>query len=61
MGMKDLIDYAVSNGLSVVIICYFLFRDWKYNSTLIQLMCELKECIDKFNNTLDKEAQRHVS
>ena len=38
--MKDIIDLIVSNGIAVVIVGYFLYKDYKFNGQLISLMQE---------------------
>ena len=38
--MNDFIDLIVSNGLAVVIVGYFLYKDYKFNGQLISLMQE---------------------
>lgn len=43
--MGDIVDLIVSNGMSVVIIAYFLFKDWKINSEMLTLLNELKALI----------------
>lgn len=32
--MNDIVDLIVSNGMSVVIIAYLLFSDYKFNDNL---------------------------
>lgn len=43
--MSDIVELIVSNGMSVVIIAYFLFKDWKINSEMLTLLNELKALI----------------
>ena len=38
--MKDIIDIIVSNGLAVVIVGYFLYKDYIFNGQLITFMQE---------------------
>lgn len=42
-----LVEQIVTNGVGVVIIAYFIYRDNKYTMELIELMTELKELIKK--------------
>ena len=60
MAFKDFVDYAVQNGLSVIIICYFLFKDYKQTNTIISLMCELKNCISEFKELLNNLKGKEV-
>lgn len=52
--MKEIMDLIISNGMAVAIIAYFIYKDNKINTTMITLMVELKECISKFNERLEK-------
>lgn len=40
--MNDLVNLIVSNGLAVVIIAYFLYKDYKFNEQMITLLGEVK-------------------
>lgn len=42
-----LVESIVTNGVGVVIIAYFIYRDNKYTMELIGLMTELKNLISK--------------
>lgn len=43
--------------MSVVIIGYFLFRDWKYNGALIELMTELRGLITELKGVTHNGAE----
>lgn len=43
--MNELIELIVSNGLSVVIIGYFLYKDYKFNDQIISVLGEMKEVL----------------
>lgn len=47
--VQQLVELITTNGMSIVIIAYFLWRDYKYNSQLILLMSELKQLIQALN------------
>lgn len=51
----QLIEQIVTNGVGVVIIAYFIYRDNKYTMELIELMTELKELIKKLTKDEDKD------
>lgn len=50
-----LIESIVTNGVGVVIIAYFIYRDNKYTMELIGLMTELKNLISKLTTEGDNE------
>lgn len=43
--MNDLINMIVSNGVAVVIVAYFLYKDYKFNGQLVELMQEIREVL----------------
>lgn len=44
--MNDIVNLAVNNGIAVVVVAYFLFRDWKYNADMIVILNEIKTMIE---------------
>lgn len=45
--MKDLVDIAVNYGMSVLIVVYFIFRDYKFNIELVRSLQAIKDAIIK--------------
>ena len=43
--MTDLVNLIVSNGMSVVIIAYFLFKDYRFNENITGILTEIKEVL----------------
>ena len=43
--MEDIINLIVSNGMSVVIIAYFLFKDYRFNGSITAILAEIKEVL----------------
>lgn len=43
--MNELINMIVSNGVAVVIVAYFLYKDYKFNGQLVELMQEIREVL----------------
>lgn len=54
----QLIEQIVTNGVGVVIIAYFIYRDNKYTMELIELMTELKDLIKKLTRE-DKDDEKN--
>lgn len=48
--MEQLINLIVSNGMAVVIVAYFLFKDAKFNNQIIEVLGELKELMAVIKN-----------
>lgn len=43
--MEEFVSLIVSNGMSVVIIAYFLFKDYKFNGSITEILTEIKEVL----------------
>lgn len=43
--MEEMVNLIVSNGMSVVIIAYFLYKDYKFNDQIINVLTEVKEIL----------------
>ena len=43
--VKELADLAVNYGLAVLIVVYFLFRDYKFNIKLVESLQAIKDAI----------------
>lgn len=47
MTIQDVINLLVNNGLSLGITAYFLYRDYKFNDSLIKTLSALEQSVDK--------------
>ena len=45
MNMNDLVTLISTNGMSVIIIAYFLYKDYKFNDQIISVLSEVKEVL----------------
>ena len=43
--MEEIVNLIVSNGMSVVIIAYFLYKDYKFNANITSILTEIKEVL----------------
>lgn len=43
--MSDIIDMAISNGIGVACIVYFMFRDYKFMDTMQKTLDSLNESV----------------
>lgn len=58
--MKDLVDIAVNYGMSVLIVVYFIFRDYKFNIKLVESLQAIKDAIIDFEKR-EKEKDQEAS
>lgn len=52
MGLEQVIQLITTYGMSVVIIAYFLFKDYKFNENITKLLSEVKEVLTVMKETL---------
>lgn len=43
--MEEMVNLIVSNSMSVVIIAYFLYKDYKFNDAITNVLGEIKEVL----------------
>lgn len=43
--METFVNLIVTNGMSVVIIAYFLYKDYRFNSSITSNLTEIKEVL----------------
>lgn len=56
--MEDLVNLIVNSGVTVVIIAYFMFRDYKFMNQLQQTLTTLVDTVNTLKDVLrleDKE------
>lgn len=52
MLMSDVVNLIVSNGLAVVIVGYFIIKDWKTATSQIEMMNQLNALMGKIEGVL---------
>lgn len=50
--MQDIVNLIVQNGLAVVIVGYFIFKDYKFNGQLVNLMQQVNSTLQILNDKL---------
>lgn len=54
---EDIVNLFVNNGVAVAVICYFMFRDFKFQETLQKTLQTLVDTVDALKETLEKEGE----
>ena len=44
--MNDIVNLIINSSTSVVIIAYFIFRDYKWNTKLIETLTKIEKILD---------------
>ena len=52
--MSDIINMLVNNGVAVVIVAYFIYKDNKFNDTLVKSLTEITTTLKNMNVELGK-------
>lgn len=52
--MSDIINMLVNNGVAVVIVAYFIYKDNKFNDTLVKSLTEITTTLKSMNIELSK-------
>lgn len=58
--MDDIVNLIVSNGIGVACITYFMFRDWKFMSTMQETLVALRESLDVIEKFLIEEKKKNA-
>ena len=48
--MENIVNLIVSNGLGVVLVGYFIFKDYKFNEQIINVLGEVKEVLTELKS-----------
>lgn len=43
--MNEIVNIIASNGMAVAIVAYFLYKDYKFNGQIIEVLGEIKEVL----------------
>ncbi len=47
--MNDIVNLIINSSTSVVIIAYFIFRDYKWNNKLVETLTKIETILDDMN------------
>ena len=52
--MNDIVNLIINSSTSVVIIAYFIFRDYKWNQQLFATLTKIETILDEMNSSNKK-------
>lgn len=52
IGMNDIVNLIVNNGIAVVVVAYFMIRDYKFNNELIKTMTQIQDNLQSITNKM---------
>lgn len=47
MTIQELVKLCMDNGLTIILVAYFLLKDWKFNESILGVLGEIKEVLAK--------------
>lgn len=47
--MNDIVNLIINSSTSVVIIAYFIFRDYKWNNKLVESLTKIETLLEDIN------------
>lgn len=50
--MSEIVDLMVNNGIAVVVVGYFLFRDYKFNQELVGTLAKISAHMENMSERL---------
>lgn len=60
MDISELVNLCINSGVSIVIITYFILRDWKFNNTLVTTLTSLVNAVETLKQLIsEKEGGEH--
>lgn len=58
MTIQELCNLILNNGMSVILVAYFIFKDYKFNEQTLNVLGEIKEVLASLNTWHSAESQR---
>lgn len=58
MGLNEIISLIATNGMGIVLIAYFIFKDYKFNTAITTVLTEIKEVLAVLKNHHDIEDKK---
>lgn len=54
--MEQIVNLIMNCGLSVVLVAYFIFKDYKFNQQILDVLGEMKEVLACLKTWHEKES-----
>ena len=53
--MNDLVNLIVNNGIGVVVVAYFLIRDYRFNDNMIKTMTTIQNTLLALTDQIERK------
>lgn len=57
--MEKIIELIISNGMSVVLVGYFIFKDYKFNENILGVLGEVREALASIKEVINVLSSYH--
>lgn len=58
MRVNDIVNLIINSSTSVVIIAYFIFRDYKWNTKLIETLTKIEDSLEQIQKGGSESAKK---
>ena len=57
--MEDIVNLIMNNGLAAVLVAYFIFKDYKFNQSILDVLGEVKNVLVELRtwHTIEEESK----
>lgn len=59
--MSDIINMLVNNGVAVVIVAYFIYKDNKFNDNLVKTLTEIVVTLKEMQKDIERNEENEES
>lgn len=60
-GIETIVNLAMNSGMSILITVYFLYRDWKYQGQLIDLLSNVSSTLANLKDIVEVLRGYHIN
>lgn len=57
--MEKIVELIISNGMSVVLVGYFIFKDYKFNENILGVLGEVREALASIKEVISVLSSYH--
>lgn len=58
--MNDIVNLIINSSTSVVIIAYFIFRDYKWNNQLISTLTKIEDTLENIKGGVHEDKRKRA-
>lgn len=55
--MEELVNLVMNNGIGIVLVAYFIYKDYKFNESMLNVLGEIRVVLSALNTWHAAEAK----